>query len=117
MKERCYNCGSDKHLALQCPYIKTGPAPKEEEMAIHTGGVRTDVELPPHIIGPAPILDGQPRALERRALARDAYMAALGGLGAAVDVKDPVGEAITLALETVRRWDAFMAAVDAEGGE
>ena len=57
------------------------------------------------------------RTAERRALAREAYMAALGGLGAAVDVKDPVGEAVTLALETVRRWDAFMAAVDAEGGE
>lgn len=61
--------------------------------------------------------DPIPRAAYRRAVARDAYMAALGGLGAAVDVKDPAGEAVTLALETVRRWDAFMAAVDAEGGE
>lgn len=127
----CPKCGAfDPHGVVyrgcckNC--IATGPAPKEEEMTIHTGGVRTDAELPPHIIGPSPILDGQPRVdgklfaartAERRALAREAYMAALGGLGAAVDVKDPVGEAIVLAIETVRRWDAFMAAVDAEGGE
>ena len=57
------------------------------------------------------------RTAERRALAREAYMVALGGLGAAAYVKDPVGEAVALALETVRRWDSFLAAVDAEGGE
>ena len=59
---------------------------------------------------------------ERRAVARDAYMAALGGLmtlAAEVDcgVKGLVSDAEMAAIETVRRWDAFMAAVDAEGGE
>lgn len=59
------------------------------------------------------------RTAERRALARDAYMAALGGLAARGDlsVTDTSEGAAVLALETVRRWDAFMAAVDAEGGE
>ncbi len=93
-----------------------GPAPKEEEMkCVDCGAKCADV----------PICNDcnrkrherWTRTAERRAVARDAYMAALGGLGAAVDVKDPVGEAVTLAIETVRRWDAFMAAVDAEGGE
>lgn len=107
----------------------TGPAPKEEEMTIHTGGVRTDAELPPHIIGQSPILDGQPRVdgklfaartAERRALAHDAYMAALGGYCAAGNAENEYTVAAfaqEAALETVRRWDAFMAAVDAEGGE
>jgi len=59
------------------------------------------------------------RVLERRAVARDAYMAALGGLSsidALVD-KGIVQHAEQVAIETVRRWDTFMAAVDAEGGE
>lgn len=56
------------------------------------------------------------RTAERRALARDAYMAALGGLcaGGEFGVVPTTGFAVDLALETVRRWDAFMAAVDAE---
>ena len=59
------------------------------------------------------------RTAERRALARDAYMAALGGLAARGDlsVTDTSEGASVLAIETVRRWDAFIAAVDAEGGE
>ena len=92
------------------------PAPKEEEMQCVDCGVKcadgpicNDCNSKRH--------ERWTRTTERRAVARDAYMAALGGLGAAVDVKDPVGEAVTLALETVRRWDAFLAAVDAEGGE
>ena len=108
---------------------RPGPAPKEEEMICK------------HCNEPITCMDGKKwvnagdkgnfhdncfdeaimkpaaRTAERRAVARDAYMAALGGLGAAIDVKDPVGEAVTLALETVRRWPEFMTAVDAEGGE
>lgn len=105
--------------------MATGPAPKEEEMTIHTGEVRTDAELPPHIIGPSPILDGQPRVdgklfaartAERRALAREAYMAALGGMYSTnnVTVEGAVLIASKIAIETIRRWDAFMAAVEGE---
>lgn len=118
MKERCYNCGSDKHLALQCPYIKTGPAPKEEEMGFDVRCKKYDREFNAHTWTTKFCREcAKTRTTERRAVARDAYMAALGGLGAAVDVKDPVGEAVALAIETVRRWDSFLAAVDAEGGE
>lgn len=118
MKERCYNCGSDKHLALQCPYIKTGPAPKEEEMEIekychqHKGYYSKSQPC-------------EKCTAERRAVARDAYMAALGGImthegqcgGFKFSDMQTAEYAETIALETVRRWDAFMAAVDAEGGE
>lgn len=63
--------------------------------------------------------DPIPRAAYRRAVARDAYMAALGGLSSIDGLADDgiVQHATAIALETVRRWDAFMAAVDAEGGE
>lgn len=60
------------------------------------------------------------RTAERRAVARDAYMAALGGYCAAGNAENEYTVATfaqEAALETVRRWDAFMAAVDAEGGE
>ena len=59
------------------------------------------------------------RTTERRAVARDAYMAALGGLSSIDALADNgiVQHAEQVAIETVRRWDAFMAAVDKEGGE
>ena len=57
------------------------------------------------------------RAAERRALAREAYMAALGTLGEYTAYSDLVTDCQTVALETVRRWDSFLSAVDAEGGE
>ena len=88
-----------------------GPAPKEEEMDENHPVIGRLMDVAEKAVCDAA------RTAERRALARDAYMDALGGLAAAVDVKDPVGEAVALALETVRRWDSFMAAVDAEGGE
>jgi len=116
MKERCYNCGSDKHLALQCPYIKTGPAPKEEEMDENHPVIGRLMDVAEKAVCDAA------RTTERRALARDAYMAALGGLMPLTTVAPNgiagiVYDAQWAALETVRRWDAFMAAVDAEGGE
>ena len=58
-------------------------------------------------------------AAELRAVYERAYFAALGGLAGIDALSDDgiVQHATTIALETVRRWDAFMAAVDAEGGE
>lgn len=111
-----------------------GPAPKEEEMKpieriaaaaeaymakatevepLHTNLIMAQLN---HMDS---LRDPIPRAAYRRALAREAYMAALGGLcaGGNLNVTDTAGGAAVIALETVRRWDAFMAAVDAEGGE
>lgn len=105
----CYCPKCDLRLAIGQPH--KCPAPKEEEMDENHPVIGRLMDVAEKAVCDAA------RTAERRALARDAYMAALGGLGAAVDVKDPAGEAVTLALETVRRWDAFMAAVDAEGGE
>ena len=89
-----------------------GPAPKVEEMPIET------MNMPDDEFDYEQEIKAE-RTAERRALARDAYMAALGGLAARGDlsVTDTSEGASVLALETVRRWDAFMAAVDAEGGE
>lgn len=123
MEERCYNCGSDKHLALQCPYIKTDPTRKEEDMEFENRCRKCDRGFMANVNNARFCPEcAKARTAERRALARDAYMAALGGLmtlAAEVDcgVKGLVSDAELAAIETVCRWDAFMAAVDAEGGE
>jgi len=113
------------------------PRPKEEEMepieriaAAAEAYMAKATELEPlHtnlVMAQLNNIDSQrdpiPRAAYRRALARDAYMAALGGMPrvgmeSSISIDGLVKEAELYALETVRRWDAFMAAVDAEGGE
>ena len=125
----CYCPKCDLRLAIGQPH--KCPAPKEEEMIckhcsepitckdgkkwVNAGdkGNFHDNCFDKAIIKPAE------RTAERRALARDAYMAALGGLcaGGNLNVTDTAGGAAVIALETVRRWDSFLAAVDAEGGE
>jgi len=93
-----------------------GPAPKEEEMkftktqCVGCGTTLLNLETCQRCVE---------RTAERRAVARDAYMAALGGLCAKgeLSVTMTAEGAAILAIETVRRWDSFLAAVDAEGGE
>lgn len=91
----------------------TGPAPKEKEMNENHPVIGRLMDVAEKAVCDAA------RTAERRALARDAYMSALGGLcaGGNLNVTDTAGGAAVIALETVRRWDTFMAAVDAEGGE
>lgn len=93
-----------------------GPAPKEEDMEF---AKTTCAGCGATLLNLETCQRCAERTTERRALARDAYMAALGGLcaGGNLNVTDTAGGAAVIALETVRRWDAFLAAVDAEGGE
>ncbi len=109
------------------PPYETGPAPKEEEMEpIERIAIAMEQQTESYLRNSdlncmwlTRQLLPKDRVLERRAVARDAYMAALGGLSsidALVD-KGIVQHAEQVAIETVRRWDTFMAAVDAEGGE
>jgi len=90
-----------------------GPAPKVEEMDENHPIINKLVDVAEKAVCDAS------RTAERRAVAREAYMAALGGLCAKgeLSVTTTAEGAAILALETVRRWDAFLAAVDAEGGE
>lgn len=105
----------------QCDCFITNPAPKGKEMeCVDCGAKCADV----------PICNDcnrkrherWTRTAERRAVARDAYMAALGGImthegqcgGFKFTDMQAAEYAETIALETVRRWDSFLAAVDAE---
>jgi len=96
-----------------------GPAPKEEEMKFTKtqcagcGTTLLNLETCQRCVE---------RTAERRAVARDAYMAALSGMPrvgmeSSISIDGLVKEAWIYAIETVRRWDSFLAAVDAEGGE
>jgi len=126
----CIDCGKEigwLGRCVPCAYIKsitptaTGPAPKEKEMTCkqvedicHDCGLfKKDCECKN--------IEQDLRTAERCAIAREAYMAALGGglMACAAgeswpSIESPVEYCTKIALETIRRWDAFMAAVDAE---
>lgn len=123
--ERCYNCGSDKHLALQCPYIKTGPAPKEDGMDnpkrvnCKTCGT-TAFEEDGELWCPNCSSKEEDRKVERRAVYREAYMAVLSGICANELIPRTADKiainAHRVALATVRRWDAMMEELEKEIG-
>jgi hypothetical protein len=123
---------------------RPGPAPKEEEMDVpaynekhgvnfyHIFNNAYDTSFDEHeehqdaveegLLAVLSTINPQPKArtAERRALAREAYMAALGGVCADPNIEKEaiaVHFAQGVAIETIKQWDAFLAAVDAEGGE
>ena len=97
---------------------ETGPAPKEEVMepdnrwyTCTTAGCQEET------FGEHPRLCNDcvnARTADRRALYREAYMAALGGACADTNVAHPVKDAHALALETVRQWPAMQAELEKE---
>ena len=118
--QKCQKCFGTGRVFMaggptqQCDCFITNPAPKEEEIEFaktQCAGCGTT------LLNLESCQRCTARTAERRALARDAYMAALGTLGEYTAYSDLVTDCQTVAIETVRRWDAFMAAVDAEGAE
>lgn len=112
-------------------------------MAIHTGGVRMDEKLPPHIIGPAPKEERMicvdcgmactdvpicnncnearaarfARITALRAVYEKAYFAALTGCAMSGSPELTRDWCHRIALETVRQWTAMQAELDALIGE
>jgi len=109
-------CNACKNYVEDCIcHLKTGPAPKEERM--HKSFPETNHRIPMPPVKPCK----SELIAERRALYREAYMAALGGLmslAAEVDcgISGLVNDAGIAAIETVRQWYSMMEELEKEIG-
>lgn len=116
--ENCMHCGklcTDGFCPCRWPisvesmFDIIGPEPKEEGMDLVKTNCKT-CGIP--LLNSEVCYKCSDRTAERRALYREAYMAALGGVCADTNVANPVKDAHALALETVRQWPAMMVELD-----
>ncbi len=118
--ENCMHCGklcTDGFCPCRWPisvesmFDIIGPAPKEEGMDLVKTNCKT-CGIP--LLNSEVCYKCSDRTAERRALYREAYMAALGGSSTDIDLSaaEHVRFAAADALETVRQWPAMMAELD-----